>query len=217
MNTWFNYPMQGVGNPGGYHYQCHPAPPRRQSAHDDRASAATTASSSSALLRLPPRQSLSATSPGGLENDSAGSSPPPLAITLLPLLPRALPASAATDRRHVGRRGQATRHAAGKNERILRVGVDVSANERIVTRTNDRAHLVFLDGSALTIGPSSEMVIDRFVYDPNRQVGDLAMSATRGAFRFVGGAIIKKTEVVVRTPTASVGIRGSIMTIAIGE
>ena len=103
-----------------------------------------------------------------------------------------------------------------QQERILRVGVDIAASERIVTRTNDRAHLVFLDGSALTIGPSSDLVIDRFVYDADRKAGDLAMSATRGVFRFVGGAISKKTEVVVRTPTSSVGIRGSIMTIAIG-
>lgn len=138
-------------------------------------------------------------------------------ILVLAICGLALPASA----QQVG----VTSAAAGKprgtppaqNERILRVGVDVSANERIVTRTNDRAHLVFLDGSALTVGPSSEVVIDRFVYDANRQVGDLAMSATRGVFRFVGGAISKKTEVVVRTPTASVGIRGSIMTIAIGS
>src|SRR5260221_5396911 len=104
-----------------------------------------------------------------------------------------------------------------QQERILRVGVDIAASERITTRTNDRAHLVFLDGSALTIGPSSDLIIDRFVYDADRKVGDLAMSATRGVFRFVGGAISKKTEVVVRTPTSSVGIRGSIMTIAIGS
>ena len=103
-----------------------------------------------------------------------------------------------------------------QKERILRVGVDIAVNERITTRTDDRAHLVFLDGSALTVGPSSDVMIDRFVYDADRKVGDLAMSATRGVFRFVGGAISKKTEVVVRTPTSSVGIRGSIMTIAIG-
>jgi len=104
-----------------------------------------------------------------------------------------------------------------QSERILRVGIDVAANERIVTRANDRAHLVFLDGSALTIGPDSDLVIDRFVYDPDRKVGDLAMSASRGVFRFVGGAISKKSAVTITTPGASIGIRGGIMTIAIGS
>jgi len=104
-----------------------------------------------------------------------------------------------------------------QKERILRVGIDVAANERIVTRVNDRAHLVFLDGSALTVGPDSDLVIDRFVYDADRKVGDLAMSASRGVFRFVGGAISKKAAVTVTTPGASIGIRGGIMTIAIGS
>lgn len=102
-------------------------------------------------------------------------------------------------------------------ERVLRVGVDIFANERIATGAADRAHLVFLDGSAVTVGPNSDLVIDRFVYDPATRSGDLAMSATRGAFRFVGGAISKKSEVTVRTPGATLGIRGGIMTIVIGN
>ena len=34
-------------------------------------------------------------------------------------------------------------------ERVLRVGVDVQANELITTAANDRAHLMFLDGTSL--------------------------------------------------------------------
>ena len=101
-------------------------------------------------------------------------------------------------------------------ERVLRVGLDIFANERVLTGAADRAHLVFLDGSAVTVGPNSDLVIDRFVYDPATRSGDLAMSATRGTFRFVGGAISKKSEVTVRTPGATVGIRGGIVTITIG-
>ncbi|HYC64661.1 MAG TPA: FecR domain-containing protein [Reyranellaceae bacterium] len=102
-------------------------------------------------------------------------------------------------------------------ERVLRVGVDIAANERITTAAADRAHLVFLDGSAVTIGPNSELLIDRFVYDPASRQGNLAMSMTRGTMRFVGGAISKRNEVTVRTPAASVGIRGGIMTIVVSN
>src|SRR5258708_25726978 len=38
-------------------------------------------------------------------------------------------------------------------ERILHVGVDVKANELITTGSADRAHLVFLDGTRLSVGP----------------------------------------------------------------
>ena len=35
-----------------------------------------------------------------------------------------------------------------ENERVLRIGIDVQANEVITTAAKDRAHLVFLDGSS---------------------------------------------------------------------
>jgi len=104
-----------------------------------------------------------------------------------------------------------------QNERILRVGIDVFSNERVRTGANDRAHLVFNDGSALSVGVNSEVTIDRFVYDPNTRQGDLAMTVTHGAFRFVGGAISKKSEVKVNTPAGNIGIRGGIVTISIGN
>lgn len=102
-------------------------------------------------------------------------------------------------------------------ERVLRIGVDVQANERITTRANDRAHVVFLDGTALTIGPNSALVIDKYVYDPNRKAGDIALNVTRGTFRFVGGAISKNNEVTIKTPTATIGIRGGIVTFSVSD
>jgi len=113
--------------------------------------------------------------------------------------------------------GDPLSHPPQANERVLRLGVDVFASERIVTKTDDRAHLVFLDGTALTIGPHSDLTIDRFVYDPVKNAGDLKVGMTKGALRFVGGAISKKNEVQIRTPTAVVGIRGGIATVSVGE
>ncbi|TAJ37115.1 MAG: hypothetical protein EPO55_19585 [Reyranella sp.] len=100
-------------------------------------------------------------------------------------------------------------------ERVLRVGVDVQANEKITTKANDRAHVVFLDGTSLTIGPNSVLAIDKYVYDPNRKTGEMALSATRGAFRFVGGAISKNSEVTIKTPSATLGIRGGIVAFSV--
>ena len=73
-------------------------------------------------------------------------------------------------------------------ERVLRVGIDVQANERVTTKADDRAHVVFLDGTALTVGPNSVLVIDKYVYDPDRKAGEMALSTTKGVFRFVGGS-----------------------------
>jgi hypothetical protein len=102
-------------------------------------------------------------------------------------------------------------------ERILRVGIDIQANERVTTKENDRAHLVFLDGTALTVGPSSTIVIDKYVYDPNRKAGELSLSTAKGVFRLVGGAISKTNDIKVTTPSATIGIRGGIATFEVAN
>lgn len=102
-------------------------------------------------------------------------------------------------------------------ERILRVGIDIQANERVTTKENDRAHLVFLDGTALTVGPSSTIVIDKYVYDPDRKAGELSLSTAKGVFRLVGGAISKTTDIKVTTPSATIGIRGGIATFEVAN
>ncbi|MGZ5909466.1 MAG: FecR family protein [Reyranella sp.] len=103
----------------------------------------------------------------------------------------------------------------GGVDRVLRVGTDVQANEIISTTDNDRAHLVFLDGTTLTIGPSSSMTIDKFVYDPTTQKGELAVNATKGVFRIIGGRISKTSTIAVTTPAATMGIRGGIAVLGV--
>ncbi len=102
-------------------------------------------------------------------------------------------------------------------ERVLRVGVDVQANETITTKTGDRAHLMFLDGTSLTVGPDANLVIDRFVYDPQSKTGDLAITASKGVFRLVGGEISKTSAVVVNTPSDTIGIRGGIAMLDVNQ
>lgn len=99
-------------------------------------------------------------------------------------------------------------------ERVLHVGVDVQANEIVTTGANDRAHLLFLDGSSLTVGPQARLTIDRFVYDPNSKTGALAITANQGVFRFVGGKISKTAPVTINTPSATLAIRGGIMIVS---
>ncbi len=102
-------------------------------------------------------------------------------------------------------------------ERVLRVGVDVQANETITTKANDRAHLMFLDGTSLTVGPDASLVIDKFVYDPNSKTGDLAITASKGVFRLVGGKISKTNAIVVNTPSDTIGIRGGIAMLDVNQ
>lgn len=106
--------------------------------------------------------------------------------------------------------GDPTGRPPDEIERILHVGIDVTAGEVVTTGATDRAHLLFLDGTALTISNQAQVTLDRFVYDSDQKLGDLAITATKGVFRLVGGRISKKTPLVVVTPSATLTIRGGI-------
>src|SRR4051794_36464807 len=68
--------------------------------------------------------------------------------------------------------------------RELRVGVDVFADETVRTAEQSTARIVFEDQTKLEIGALSEVVLDRFVYDPNRSNSEVAGSGATGETRF---------------------------------
>ena len=53
--------------------------------------------------------------------------------------------------------------------------------------------------------------MDRFVYDPDRAGGQLALTVKTGAFLFVGGKIEGPTggNVAISTPVGTLGVRGT--------
>ena len=101
--------------------------------------------------------------------------------------------------------------------RVLKIGIDMFADERIETGPKGKAQLLFLDGTALSVGPNSDLRLDEFVYDPDAKAGKLALSATKGVFRIVGGRISKKSPITLKTPSATIGIRGGIATVAVAS
>ena len=87
----------------------------------------------------------------------------------------------------------------------------------IVTGAQGRGQLLFRDESTLTVASSSQIVLDRFVYDPDRGTGEIGLSITRGALRFIGGATSDRQEAEIVTPTGTIGIRGSSVLVLVEE
>ena len=98
--------------------------------------------------------------------------------------------------------------------RELLTGSSVFMQDRVSAAEESRAQLMLLDESTFTLGPSSDVVIDKFIYDPETGTGELVAQATTGAFRFVSGAIGKTNaeDVTVKTPLGTMGVRGTIVT-----
>jgi len=100
---------------------------------------------------------------------------------------------------------------SGKPEKQLNIGKSIFYNERINTTASGLVQVLLVDGSTFTVGPNSSLVIDKFVYDPNKRTGEVVATFSKGAMRFVGGKI-SKTEggVKIETPAGVLAIRGGI-------
>jgi len=119
----------------------------------------------------------------------------------------------------VGVAGAVNPHAVGQapagSIEQLAIGQNVVRNEKISTFNKGQVQLIFSDQSTLTLGENSEIVIDEFVYDPQKQAGSMTATVTTGVLRYVGGKISKKNDVSFLTPSGVVTVRGGIALIKV--
>jgi hypothetical protein len=99
--------------------------------------------------------------------------------------------------------------------RVLEIGASVVHREKIVTDARGAVQLLFIDRTTLSIGPNSELVIDEYLFDPNRKTGQMTVSLGKGLMRFVGGQITHSGSATVKTPPATIGIRGGLVDIKV--
>lgn len=91
----------------------------------------------------------------------------------------------------------------------------VRIGDVIVSGAQSQLQVLLRDQSVFTVGSNARVTIDRFVIDTERGAGGTSASVARGAFRFVsgrGGA----PRSAVRTPVASIGVRGTILETVVG-
>ncbi len=99
-----------------------------------------------------------------------------------------------------------------------KVDVGIEIDDTIET-LKSRVGITFEDGTRVQCTEFSKLVIDTFVYDPSSGKGKLAMKATMGTVRYASGLIAKnnKEEVKVKTPTASISVRGTDFSMTVDE
>jgi hypothetical protein len=99
---------------------------------------------------------------------------------------------------------------------VLRVGIDVFQNEIIRTGDKSASRVRFQDNTDLSVGPRSEVTLDRFVFDPSPDKSQVALSIAKGVVRFTTGSL-PKSAYKITTPTATIGVRGTIFTISVAD
>jgi hypothetical protein len=100
---------------------------------------------------------------------------------------------------------------SGSPKAQLNIGKSIFFNEHINTSKSGLVQVLLVDGSTFTVGPDSDLTIDKFVYDPNKKTGEMVATFSKGVMRFVGGKLSKNDGgVTVNTPQGALAIRGGM-------
>lgn len=109
---------------------------------------------------------------------------------------------------------------------IIRDKKSISSNLNTAVQMNDtvstakaRAELTFEDKTTVKLTEHSKIIIDDFVYDPKKGSGKLAINMALGTARYASGQIAKTNpqQVAIKTPTASIAVRGTDFTTTVDE
>lgn len=108
-------------------------------------------------------------------------------------------------------RGTVQLRSADGSLRAARPGDPMAPTDQIITDAASAASIVLRDGTALMVGPSSQLDLKTFHFDATTQGGSVLLSLLRGSLRMITGLIGKTHPEAVRvdTQTATIGIRGT--------
>jgi len=105
-------------------------------------------------------------------------------------------------------------------EKDIKVEKDLDIFSYDTVRTGKgQVAIEFLDETRVDITQHSKLIIDDFVYDPNAKTGKLSLKATLGTVRYASGQIAKNSaqNISIKTPTATVSVRGTDFAMTIDE
>lgn len=99
----------------------------------------------------------------------------------------------------------------GGEEVELKAGDPVFQDDIIRTDGDGSVGISFVDGSVFSLGSDARMTLDSLVYDPETGEGASEVTVLKGMFKFVSGEIAANNpgDMVVETPVATIGIRGT--------
>jgi len=99
-----------------------------------------------------------------------------------------------------------------------REGLELVEGDLIRTGSDGRIGVLFHDDTRVGLGPSSEVRIVRYRFQPTRDDLALVLQIARGAVTYVSGKIgaLGPSHVRIETPAGIVGVRGTALAVQVG-
>lgn len=112
----------------------------------------------------------------------------------------------------------------GSIVRLTGEEIDAKIEQEIVSydeieTTNGRLKIQFIDETQISLTEHTYMEIDEYVYDPDPSKSKMAMNFIQGTARFATGGLglVPKENIIIQTPTATIGVRGTDFTTTVDE
>jgi hypothetical protein len=98
-------------------------------------------------------------------------------------------------------------------------GDAVFATDTLRTQANGTIGVTLSDDTRISLGPDSEMRLERYVFAPAEGGLGMVLNFVRGVAAYVSGRMAKLSPDAIRleTPAAIVGVRGTTVAIKVGS
>lgn len=119
----------------------------------------------------------------------------------------------------VDHKGTACEIQRNKQKLAGHKGAEIESMDTYVTGSCV-SNIKFKDDTKVRVTENSRLLIDDFVFDPKKSdAGKLAIKAAMGTVRYTSGQIAKNNpqQVNIKTPTASIAVRGTDFTMTVDE
>jgi len=106
----------------------------------------------------------------------------------------------------------------GDQKIVATPGTRLLVSDRVLTGAASSLGITLHDGTLLSLGPKSNMSLNKFSFDSTTNLGALDASLKRGTLAVVSGKLSKSSPdaVTYRTPTSILGVRGTEFVIEAG-
>jgi len=113
--------------------------------------------------------------------------------------------------------GEILRQSEG-DKLLAELELDILSYDDIRTG-NGRIAVKFVDDSIIKLTEHSKIIIDEYIFDPDPSKSKMAFKMASGTARFITGALgkIDKENISIKTPSASIFIRGTDFTTTVDE
>ena len=107
----------------------------------------------------------------------------------------------------------------GNTKTPAAIGTGVFQGSQIQTTAGASLGVTFKDNTVMSFGPNTQLTVDEYVYNPNQGQVKFGSKLTKGTLNYVSGAIAKINPdgVAVKTPTGTIGVRGTQFVVKVDE